>query len=166
MTALFNGPVELGIRTLALLMAVHPRSLDLTQLVILDYFLVHSADIIDGPPSLHPPSPLRSGEVTIRRALIQDGITLFKSRLLVSEQYDEDGIGYGVGEYGSAFWDALTSEHARRLRERAIWLAARTERADPSTLLGDFAGSLERWRQEFATMIDVDLEAGAPAWAL
>jgi len=162
---LFNGPIEVGVRTLALLVALHPRPLDLNELVILDYLIVHSADLAGGPPSLHPASPLRSGEVSIRRTLIEDAVTLLKSRLLAREEFSAEGIRYSVGDYGTAFLDTLDSDHSRRIRARAKWIAERTNGRDPAVLLEEFAGSLEKWRQEFATIVDVDVATEADAWA-
>ena len=75
----FNSPLETGVRTLALLVAAYPRSRDLHRLVQYDYLTVHSADAA-GPPSLHPPLPLRSGELLVRRGIIERGLLLMMSR--------------------------------------------------------------------------------------
>ncbi len=45
MTSPFNSPIETGIRTLAILTAVFPRSLDLQYLVYFDYLVLHSGDV-------------------------------------------------------------------------------------------------------------------------
>ena len=68
--ATFNGPLEAGLRAVAILGAAHPRTLDLQRLVAFDYLLVHTGDI-GGPASLHPPSPLHSAELLVRRELVQ-----------------------------------------------------------------------------------------------
>lgn len=65
------GPVEIGMRAAMVLANAYPDRLDLNRLVILDYIVVHSGDIPDGPPSLHPPTPLRAGEVSVRRGLLE-----------------------------------------------------------------------------------------------
>ena len=41
----FNGPVEIGLRALCVLTTAFPAAYALQQLVVFDYFLVHSDDI-------------------------------------------------------------------------------------------------------------------------
>lgn len=77
----FNSALEAGVRTLSVLVASHPKAHDLGRLVQYDYLTVHSADA-DGPPSLHPALPLRSGELLVRRGLIESGLRLMVSRAL------------------------------------------------------------------------------------
>ena len=84
----FNSALETGVRTLAILVAAHPRAHDLHRLVQYDYLIVHSADA-DGPSSLHPPLPLRSGELLVRRNVIGRGILLMVSRGLVRRVSDD-----------------------------------------------------------------------------
>ena len=64
--SLFNSPLECGLRAVVLLVECSPQELDIQRLVNYDYLLVHSGDI-NGPPSLHPDSPLRSGELLVKR---------------------------------------------------------------------------------------------------
>ena len=71
-TGVFNSALETGVRTLTVLVASYPKTHDLGRLVQYDYLTVHSADA-GGPPSLHPPLPLRSGELLVRRGLIEEG---------------------------------------------------------------------------------------------
>ena len=71
----FNSPLETGIRSLAILVAAYPESLDLQRLLEMDYLVVHSGDA-DGPESLHAPLPLRAGELLVRRGLIETGLLL------------------------------------------------------------------------------------------
>ena len=63
----FNGPLEAGIRAVALLGAAYPKAFDLQRLTALDYLLVRTNDIDGGPESLHPPTPLRSPDAEVRR---------------------------------------------------------------------------------------------------
>ena len=62
----FNGPLEAGVRAVAVLSAAHPKAFDLQRLVAFDYLLVHTGDI-GGPDSLHPPTPMHSAELLVRR---------------------------------------------------------------------------------------------------
>src|SRR5436189_95859 len=95
----FNGPVETGLRSLFILDAIAPRSRDLQRLVYYDYLLLHSRDIgDDGPPSLHPPIPYRSGEILVRRGLISKGLELMFSKELVMKRMGQDGVTFTASD--------------------------------------------------------------------
>jgi len=148
-SSVFNSPVELGLRALMLLAESHPKPLDIQRLVILDYLLVHSGDLEGGPESLHPPSPLRAGEVSVRRGLIEDGLHLFATKGLVTRIANEAGISYAAEELAAAFLDAFTSTYGAALRSRAAWAvetAGALPDADAATLLEKTIG---RWKTEF-----------------
>jgi hypothetical protein len=119
----FNSALETGVRATVILLSVYPVSLDLQRLVKYDYLIVHSADA-GGPPSLHPPLPLRSGELLVRRGLIERGLHLMMSRSLVHRHAGDDGISYAAGDLAAAFLNSLISSYVAQLRERAIWVAA------------------------------------------
>ena len=78
----FNGPLETGVRSLAILTAAFPMAMDLQRLVEMDYLVVHSEDA-RGPSSLHAPLPLRAGELLVRRGLIESGLKLMVRRGLL-----------------------------------------------------------------------------------
>lgn len=148
----FNGPVEVGLRSLVLLVEAHPDSLDLQRLVTMDYFLVHSGDVAGGPASLHPPSPLRAGEVAIRRGLIDEGLELYRARGLVEKTMSDNGIRYLADDSAGAFLDAMASTYVAALRDRAEWIfdsLGLLEADDLARVLND---SLGRWRAEFAVL--------------
>src|SRR5258708_5507324 len=84
---LFNTPVESGLRSLFVLEAVRPSGCDLQRLIIYDYFLVHSADVPSGPASLHPATPMRSGELLVRRKLIEAGLNVLMRKGLVEKSF-------------------------------------------------------------------------------
>ncbi|MCC3456244.1 MAG: threonine transporter [Microcoleus sp. PH2017_29_MFU_D_A] len=122
MTSPFNSPLETGIRTLAILTAVYPRSLDLQHLVYFDYLALHSGDA-EGPESLHTPLPLRSGELTVRRGLIERGIFLMMSRQLVERLVSSEGFQYIATDTAGAFLSMMSSQYISKLKERAEWVA-------------------------------------------
>ena len=148
--ATFNGPLEAGLRAVAILGAAYPRSLDLHRLVAFDYLLVHTGDI-GGPTSLHPASPLRSAELLVRRKLVQQGLLLMMTRQLVDREFQSDGIRYQAGENAAPFLSALESGYLKALRERAWWLVeALADRTDQ-----EFRAVMRRffddWVEEFQT---------------
>lgn len=122
MTSPFNSPLETGIRSLAILTAVFPQALDLQYLVFFDYLAVHSGDV-GGPESLHAPLPLRSGELTVRRGLIERGLFLMMSRGLVERLVSSEGFQYIASDSASAFLSMLSSQYILKLKERAEWVA-------------------------------------------
>ena len=132
-----------------LLSECYPLPLDLQRLVILDYLLLHSGDLPDGPESIHPPSPLRAGEVAVRRQLLEQGLQLFATKGLIAREINSFGIRYVADETAPMFLDALSSPYAGILRDRAAWA---NEKA--GTLSDDAATNLlkkttDRWRTEF-----------------
>ncbi len=149
--ALFNGPVEIGMRTAMVLASAYPERLDLSRLVILDYIVVHSGDIPDGPPSLHPPTPLRAGEVTLRRELLENGLHLLAMKGLVARHLDEFGITYSAQSEITAFLDALSSGYAHAVRDRAEWAVERLNKLNDSQVWVLFEESIGRWKMEFAS---------------
>src|SRR4051812_21999878 len=91
---LFNSSTESGMRLLILLDAIAPARCDLQRMLWLDYALVHSADFSGGPPSLHPETPLRPGELLVKRELIRRGLHLMMARGLVSAECEQSGVLY------------------------------------------------------------------------
>jgi hypothetical protein len=118
----FNGPLEAGIRAVALLGAAYPKAFDLQRLTALDYLLVRTNDLEGGPESLHPPTPLRSPDAEVRRRIVHQGLVLMMSRDLVEQEPQEAGLMYAAGENAAAFLDALQSSYLLKLKDRANWL--------------------------------------------
>ncbi len=148
----FNGPLEMGLRSLILLLEAFPNGLDLQRLVVLDYLLVHSGDILNGPVSLHPPSPLRAGEVSIRRGLVEQGLHAYGYRGLITRQLSNDGIRYVAEEGAAALLDALSSEYVTALRQRAHWVIETFGALDDQELEAVLADTIGRWRSEFVVI--------------
>src|SRR5580693_8807281 len=114
----FNSPIETGMRALILLAQSYPSQLDLQRLLEYDYIMVHTGDV-DGPPSIHPALPLRSGELLVRRQLIERGLMLMISRGLVSRHPTPNGFMYQAEDDAGPFLDALTAEYLKDLKDRA-----------------------------------------------
>lgn len=148
--ATFNGPLEAGLRAVAVLGAAHPRSFDLQRLVAFDYLLVHTGDI-GGPASLHPPAPLQSAELLVRRKLVQRALLLMMTRELVTREFDAKGIRYRAGENAAPFLASLESDYLKGLKERAAWLVnALGDHSEPEfrAVMRQF---FDHWVEEFQT---------------
>src|SRR5271157_558979 len=120
----FNSPIETGVRALILLAEAYPTQLDLQRILEFDYIMVHTGDV-DGPPSIHPALPLRSGELLVRRQLIERGLMLMISRGLVSRHATANGFMYQAEDDAGPFLDALTAEYINNLKDRATWVVDR-----------------------------------------
>lgn len=118
----FNSSLETGTRTLVVLEAVYPKALDLQRLVDFDYLVVHSGDA-DGPESLHAPLPLRTGEMLVRRQIIESGLSLMMSRGLLTQITSKEGIRYLATDKTGPFLSALSSIYIEKLKQRAQWLS-------------------------------------------
>ncbi len=144
----FNSALETGLRSLAILAEACPDPFDLQRLLYFDYLVVHSSDA-DGPASLHPSTPLRNGELLVRRGLIERGLLLFISRGLIERNASGDGISYVAAEAAGPFLECLGSAYSRTLRKRASWAVGKFGVLDDDELKSYFDARFERWTREF-----------------
>lgn len=146
----FNGPIEVGLRSLSVLTAAFPDAFSMQRLVVMDYLLVHSDDVPNGPAGLHPKTPHRSGEILVRRAALQEGLMLYQSRGLVERKYLDGGVYYVATERSASFLDTLDSAYANDLRQRADWVVERFSRSNDTELGSFVAGHVGVWGAEFS----------------
>jgi len=144
----FNSALETGVRTLAVLIASYPKAHDLGRLVQYDYLMVHSADA-DGPPSLHPPLPLRSAELLVRRGLIESGLRLMMSRSLARRELRVQGFLYSAHDSAASFLDNVKSPYIVALRDRAKWVATTFDALSADELDSIVKQLFESWTIEF-----------------
>lgn len=155
--AIFNGPVEAGLRALVLLFEAHPAGFDLQRLVTLDYVLVHSADVPNGPPSIHPASPLRRGEVAVRRRVVENGLRLYRERGLLHQHASDAGFEFIADDSAASFLDSFSGDYVDLLRNRAAWVVrtfGHAARADLTVFLNTSVG---RWGTEFVMLGEEEL---------
>jgi hypothetical protein len=157
--ATFNGPLEAGVRAVAVLCAAHPQSFDLQRLIAFDYLLVHTGDI-GGPESLHPPTPLQSAEILVRRKLVEQALLLMMTRDLVRREARSDGIRYRAGENATPFLQALQSEYLVALKQRAEWLVDALGKHTETEFRAIMHKFFDRWVEEFQ---NAERSLGAPA---
>ncbi|MER8648761.1 ABC-three component system middle component 2 [Mesorhizobium sp. M0586] len=150
-TPVFNGSVETGLRSLILLEAFYPEKLDLDALALLDYFVVHTADL-GGPDSLHPALPERVGEYRVRRTLIQEALHMLLRVSLIEVVEAVDGISFVSGDDAPAFVKLLNSDYNRDLSDRASWLAGRVH-DDGAAAFASMRDLIDRWSLEFQTEV-------------
>ena len=146
----FNSPTETGLRSLCLLTADFPKRHSLQRLVVFDYLLVHSDDIPNGPPGLHPQTPHRSGEILVRRGVLQAGLLLYQSRGLIETVYSDHGVFYLATDESAAFLDALSAGYVHGLRERAAWVVDNFSSLSDAQLDALVRDHIGQWGAEFA----------------
>lgn len=145
---LFNSPLETGVRALVVLEAAHPMAFDLSQMTWFDHLVVHTGDI-EGPPSLHPDLPHRSGELLVRRPMIEASLSLMRRLHLVDIVIGERGFLYRAGEDAYPFVELMRSPYARSLKERARWLAENVCTMDTDRIERLVVEKIGRWNVEF-----------------
>lgn len=148
MVSPLNSSFEVGLRVLTLLVAVFPAHLDINRLVLLDHGLLHSADL-DGPESLHPPIPVRVGELGVKRQLIEDGLYLMLQVGLAEMIAEDGGIEFRASDNAEGFFRLLESDYARALRERASWVVAKLGHVDDEGLRERMREVSLHWSEEF-----------------
>jgi hypothetical protein len=157
----FNGPVEIGLRALAILNDAYPTGYSLQQLVIFDYLVVHSDDIPGGPVGLHPQTPHRGGELLVRRSVLEEGLLLYQSRGLLECRYTDHGVLFAATDRSAAFLDALGSEYLGHLRDRATWLITNFGALSDEEVT-KFAGNhIGEWGAEFAMESVLHVQEGS-----
>lgn len=146
----FNSALETGVRSLVILTANFPVALDLQRLVDFDYLVVHSGDV-NGPESLHPPLPMREGELLVRRKIIESGISLMMSRGLVTRIVGAEGIVYQASDYAKPFVDSMATPYMRSLIDRASWGAATFGDMGTTELHDLISSFFDKWTTQFHT---------------
>lgn len=146
--ATFNGPLEVGMRLVAILGAAYPSAFDLQRLVAFDYLLVHTGDI-GGPDSLHPPAPLRAAGILVRRKLVEEALLLMMTRDLVARDVSDRGITYEAGENAETFLQSLTSPYLVSLKVRAAWLVRHLGSQSDEQFKAVMRRFFDQWIEEF-----------------
>lgn len=147
-SSLLNSPIEVGIRSVALLTALYPRSADISMLVLLDHVLLHTSDF-GGAESIHPPVPGRGSQIGLKRGLIQDGLHLAGARGLVEQVVGTSGIAYIAGEDAHPFLQSFDSEYLEDLQDRCKWVARVYGDVSEEQLRNVLLEVVGQWREEF-----------------
>jgi hypothetical protein len=148
-TYTFNSSFETGVRSLCLLSVDLSVTLDLQQLSAFDYLVVHTGDFEEAPVSLHPEIPNRSGELVIRRELVERGLALMEYKGLVKKRPEQSGFSYHATERAKVVLDSLETRYMKELRIRAGWVINHyvTSKTDAFSMV--FNNAFEQWSAEF-----------------
>jgi hypothetical protein len=125
-----------------------PTVLDLNRLVLFDHAVLHSADL-GGPPSLHPPLPVRAGEFGVKRQTIAQGLDVMARAGLAEMQVADQGIEFKAADRAEAFVNVLASGYATELNARARWAVAAFGELDDDALRQQMRAIFDAWSEEF-----------------
>lgn len=151
MSSPLNSPLEVGLRVLMILVEAFPAHLDVNRLVLLDHGLLHSADL-DGPESLHPPIPVRVGELGVKRQHIEAGLQVMIRAGLAEMSAEDSGIEFWASETTESFLRLLESDYALALHDRAHWVVQELGAIDDSRLRERMREVSSHWSEEFEVM--------------
>jgi hypothetical protein len=144
----FNGPLEAGVRAVAVLGAAFPRCFDIQRLTAFDYLLVRTRQL-GGPDDLHPATPIQTPATEVRRKVIQDALHLMMTRDLVTRLVQDDGIRYRAGEAAAMFLDSLRTPYLKGMKNRAGWLVRHLADYTDSEFHDLMRGFFDTWVIEF-----------------
>jgi hypothetical protein len=147
----FNGPLEAGIRAVAILGAAFPQSCDIERLTAYDYLLVRTQQL-GGPDDLHPQGLIETPATQVRRKVVQSALALMMTRDLVARVVEADGIRYRAGETAVLFLDSLRSPYMHALKIRANWLVGRLQGYDDVAFRALMRRFFDNWVIEFQTV--------------
>lgn len=145
----FNNPVETGLRSLIILDSAYPNSLDLQKLIYFDYMTVHTGDLPSAPQSIHPSTPNRSGELLVRRKLIEDGVNYFVRKNFVDKVFNQNGIEYRLNDQATIFLEMLEEHYVTDLQDRAKWVLDTYLDWTSIELETYIKNNLDKWGGEF-----------------
>jgi hypothetical protein len=155
-----NSPLEVGVRVLMILTAVYPEHLDVNRLVLLDHSVLHSADL-GGPESLHPPLPIRAGELGVKRTVIEQGLQVMLRAGLIEMFATETGIQFRASDNAYSFVSILGVDYATSLRRRATWVVQHFGDLSEAALRGQMRTIFTDWSEEFGTSEPTIRDGGA-----
>lgn len=149
----FNSTLETGIRALVVLEAFYPRRCDLMEMTWLDHLVVHTGDLDgdDVPESLHPDLPNRTGELLVRRQLVERSLRMLQQVHLVEVFETEAGIEFCASQEAPSYLDLLQAPYSVELKARAKWMARRFTGMSTAEIRSIVDARIGRWTAEFRT---------------
>jgi hypothetical protein len=155
----FNGPLEAGVRSVAILGAAFPRAYDIQRLTAFDYLLVRT-HLLGGPDDLHPATPIQTPATEVRRRIVQDAVHLMMTKDLIDRMVDDSGIKYCAGEAAAMFLESLRTPYLNALKSRANWLVYHLADYTDAALDNLMRQFFDRWVIEFQ---DIERSLGVTA---
>lgn len=144
----FNTPIEVGFRALVILREFSGKSLDIEQIMFLDYLSQNTNDI-GGPKSLSAPIPNRGVQVYARKELLHKGIVILLSKELISFESNETGFSYSINEAGKKMLELFNTKYYHDLTERSAWVIEKFGDMNLMEMRTFMNDNISNWRGEF-----------------
>ncbi|MFL1806975.1 ABC-three component system middle component 2 [Plesiomonas shigelloides] len=120
--SVFNTELEAGIRTIAVLDAIYPLSIDFESLTKADFIIINSGDF-GGPDSIHPSTPNKIGELATRREIIRTGIKLMRRFGMIDVIPTNDGVKYKATQNAYPYLKLMRCKYSKRIIALAQWFS-------------------------------------------
>jgi hypothetical protein len=117
----------------------------------LDHLVVHTSDLggDNVPASLHPDLPNRTGELIVRRELVEKSLRMMQQVHLVDVVETADGILFVASEDAPSYLGLLQSAYFVALKGRAQWIAQRFAGVATAEIKALIEAKIGRWTAEF-----------------
>lgn len=159
-----NSPLEIGLRTVILLTEAFPEALDIDRLVLMDYYLLHSGDF-DGPSSLQPAVSTRSGELGIKRTVLEHGVQLMTRAGMIEVEASTQGITYRASEAASPFLRLVRSPMLDQLSQVASWVCVEFSDLSNDEIRERMRMLVSQWSEEWNESIKSGVVGEVLVWA-
>jgi len=146
---IFNGRIELALRTLYLLKHSN-KDLDLQRILYYNYLMVHSSDISGGPISLHPDLPNRSCEIIVLREKFKEAIQMLISKEIIGVKYKKKGVYYTKNEKTLNFLNYFESDYSKNIDKIAKWTCDYFGKEKDVKISQFINNNLSKWGEEFS----------------
>ncbi|EAC3180743.1 hypothetical protein KQY60_000934 [Listeria monocytogenes] len=143
---ILNSSLEIALRILTLLRAVPDEQLDVDEILLLDYFVLHIHDFDSKLNSIHPSIPNRENEIFVRRQAVQQAIYLLESRQLLTTSYTSTGIRYSSNNLTISFVDYFESPYANKLKDNIAIINEKSKRALVKEIKESLFSSTNLWK--------------------
>ncbi len=148
-TYLFNTPLEIGLRCVALLVEMNGMDCDLQRLIYYDYLLVHFGDIDKRYKSIHSNTPHRVNEILVKREALASGLLLMCKKQLVSVKFSQKGITYHCTKISCKFLDYFKSEYMKEIINTAKLVIEKFGEYTDNELNEYMMNNLDKWCEVF-----------------
>ena len=121
------------------------------EMTWLDHLVVHTGDLdgLDVPESLHPDLPNRTGELLVRRKLVERSLRMMQQVHLVDVIDTEAGVQFRASQEAPSYLDLLQTPYSIELKKRAKWIANRFDRLSTEEIRSLVEEKIGRWTAEF-----------------
>lgn len=147
---IFNSQIETGLRSLCILTSAPDIEFDLQMLVAFDYLVVHAGDFDKQQRSIHPSVMAKTGELLVRRRLIEQGLLLLEHKDLIKKLALEKGFFFQATDFSQIFMNSLTNSYIKHQLINARW--AVNKFSGEGIFREVFGDSYAIWNAEFQAM--------------